>query len=57
MNAHHEPVRFRLPSEPAGVRWEVVADTTHPDAEPTTTTGGDEYEVTDRALVLFRAAE
>jgi len=57
LNAHHEPIRFRLPSEPAGVRWEVVADTTHPDAEPTTTPGGDEYEVADRALVLFRAAE
>jgi isoamylase len=57
MNAHHEPVRFRLPSEPAGVQWEVLADTTHPDAEPTTTPGGEEYEVADRALVLFRAAE
>lgn len=33
LNAHHEPVRFRLPADVRRKRWNVMIDTAHPDQE------------------------
>ena len=53
-NAHHEPVQFKLPTIPAGRRWELLVDT----AEALTTRKmyrtGQRYEVAGRAVAVLR---
>ena len=52
LNAHHEPVKFKLPAE-GGASWLLELDT----ADPARSPGGEhrgEYEVAGRALVTFR---
>jgi glycogen operon protein len=51
MNAHHEPVTFRLP-EDGGGQWWLEADTLAPDRPSGTFSG--EYELGARALAVFR---
>ncbi|HEX2203011.1 MAG TPA: glycogen debranching protein GlgX [Longimicrobium sp.] len=60
LNAHHEPIRFRLPAEPEGVRWEVLVDTAGNDdvpEEPRVVAGGEELELEGRTLAFLRAEE
>ena len=35
LNAHHEPVNFILPEQPAHARWQVLVDTSFPDGKRT----------------------
>jgi isoamylase len=52
LNAHQEPVKFRLPSE-GGTSWLLEVDTTDPTKAANRNVIG-EYEVGPRALVLLR---
>ncbi len=53
MNAHHEPVRFKLPAEEEGGGWLLEIDTAAPD-RPTDTPCTGDYEVAARAMVVLR---
>jgi isoamylase len=53
MNAHHEPVRFKLPAEEEGGGWLLEVDTNEPDKASNTPCAGD-YLVAPRAMVLLR---
>jgi isoamylase len=52
MNAHHEPVKFRLPEHGDG-KWLLAFDTGAADAAPGTACSG-EYELGARTLAVFR---
>jgi glycogen operon protein len=54
LNAHYEPVRFRLPEVPGGTHWECLVDTSRPEIEnrPSHAFNAD-YEVGDRSVLLF----
>jgi isoamylase len=52
MNAHHEPVRFRLPAGQGGSEWVLELDT-NDDRKAALSCAGD-YEVAARAAVVFR---
>ncbi len=54
LNAHHEPLKFRLPTPVAGIDWETVFDTAAPEKEPSHFDAGHEYALEGRSLVLFR---
>jgi isoamylase len=54
LNAHHEPIEFRLPAPVAGVQWERLFDTADNDGHPLRVEGGVKYDLRDRSLVLFR---
>ncbi|NKE69215.1 glycogen debranching protein GlgX [Candidatus Manganitrophus noduliformans] len=56
MNAHHEPIEFTLPKEPAPQIWEICIDTAAPDREPERFKSGESFSLPGRALVLFRQA-
>jgi glycogen operon protein len=55
LNAHHDLVRFTLPSCPGGETWTLLLDTNIDDV-PAHYAGhsGDVYDMTARSLVLFR---
>jgi len=53
MNAHHEPIRFKLPAEEEGGGWLLEIDTNEPDKPRDTPCAGD-YVVAPRALVVLR---
>jgi isoamylase len=56
MNAHHEPLTFRLPLETDTGIWEVLIDTAEPDLQEGSRfidKGGD-YELVERGLAVFR---
>jgi glycogen operon protein len=56
LNAHHEPVPFRLPAHRRGVRFELLLDTREPTGRPrkqATYRGGASYELLPRSLALF----
>ncbi|MBV9948775.1 MAG: glycogen debranching protein GlgX, partial [Myxococcales bacterium] len=54
MNAHHEPVRFKIPDGAAGPEWLLEFDT-HDDEKTGLPCQG-EYQVAGRAIVAFRQA-
>jgi isoamylase len=56
MNAHDEPVRFRLPAANPDGGWEVLVDTAEPElGEGARAAGkGEEYVLGDRAMVILR---
>ncbi|WDT82282.1 MAG: hypothetical protein MPW14_11460 [Candidatus Manganitrophus sp.] len=56
MNAHHEPIEFTLPKEPAPQLWEICIDTAAPDREPERFKSGESFSLPGRALVLFKRA-
>jgi glycogen operon protein len=54
LNAHHDLVRFTLPTCPGGRRWSLLIDTNLPDSEEETVfTAGESYDLTPRSLLLF----
>jgi isoamylase len=54
LNAHHDLVQFTLPACPGGEHWAIVLDTNVPDRETTQgLASGDQYQVTERSLLLF----
>src|SRR5262249_22120010 len=53
MNAHHEPVTFRLPAGEGGGEWLLELDTADPAKARGTPCPGS-YEVAPRPLALFR---
>jgi isoamylase len=52
MNAHHEPLRFKLPSGQGGPEWLLELDTD--DDRKTTLRCAGEYELAGRSVVVFR---
>jgi glycogen operon protein len=53
MNAHHEPISFKLPAEVEGGPWLLELDTGDPD-KPAGTPCAGAYEVAGRALAVLR---
>jgi glycogen operon protein len=53
VNAHYESVDFRLPQVPQGNGWRRLLDTARVDADREVFAFGREYQVGDRALLLF----
>ncbi len=53
MNAHHEPIEFKLPAEAEGGAWLLEIDTSDP-KKPAGATCTGSYKVEGRALVLLR---
>jgi glycogen operon protein len=56
LNAHHEPVPFKLPAHEARVRWECVLDTRDWEvaAPHPTFRAGEEYDLEGRSLAVLR---
>jgi glycogen operon protein len=56
LNAHHEPMGFRLPAHRNDVRWEPVLDTREPTGQSKgqALSGGDVYEMDARSFVVLR---
>ncbi len=56
LNAHHEPVPFKLPAHEARVRWECVLDTRDWEAPAPRPTfrAGEEYDLEGRSLAVLR---
>ncbi|HEX3696131.1 MAG TPA: glycogen debranching protein GlgX [Polyangia bacterium] len=54
MNAHHEPMRFKLPEGQAGAEWLVELDTTHdaPAGDAPSVSG--DYQVAAHGMVIMR---
>jgi glycogen operon protein len=57
LNAHHEPLPFRLPMPVGAVEWERLFDTAEPEAEGVRREGGAEYPLQGRSLALFRQVD
>ena len=56
LNAHHEPISFKLPECPEGQTWELLLDTDrHDEAARAIPTDSPNYTLKDRSLALFRA--
>jgi glycogen operon protein len=53
VNAHYQSVDFRLPQVPQGNGWRRLLDTARVDADREVFAFGREYQVGDRALLLF----
>ncbi len=54
VNAHHEPVQFKLPEVAGGARWELLIDTNAPDEDEVRPFDFDHaHEVLERTLLLF----
>ena len=54
LNAHHEAIPFTLPATREGQPWERLCDTADPQGKPIQGTGGQQYELQGRALVVWR---
>jgi glycogen operon protein len=56
LNAHHEPQPFVFPAHRAGIRWEIVLDTTAPDVPRRARLfpGGKTYDLKGRCMAVFR---
>src|SRR5262249_50854622 len=54
LNAHHEPIPFKLPATRPEHVWETVFDTAVARDEPAYLEGGQEYQLQERALVGLR---
>jgi len=53
LNAHHESIPFTLPSA-EGQSWERMFDTAAPTEEPVSFSGGSQYPLRDRSVVVLR---
>ncbi|HEY3594630.1 MAG TPA: 4-alpha-glucanotransferase, partial [Polyangiaceae bacterium] len=53
LNAHHEPVRFKLPEGQGGSEWLLELDT-NDDGKPADSKCSGDYEIAGRAMVAFR---
>ncbi|MEN9936509.1 MAG: hypothetical protein RLZZ387_3088 [Chloroflexota bacterium] len=53
VNAHHEPLPFTLPGDPAGPQWRAIVDTASADGAGRTLAAGQPYELGGRALALL----
>jgi isoamylase len=53
LNAHHEPVRFKLPEGQGGTEWLLEIDTSD-DSKAAGTPCSGELDVTERAMMVFR---
>ncbi len=56
LNAYHEAISFILPAHRAGVRWELMLDTRHPEGrrKHRLMKGGEGYDLEARSLALLR---
>ena len=55
VNAHHEPVRFTLPTPSSGTGWNTELSTIAPDrSDEGSLSAGDTLELPDRAMVILR---
>ena len=56
LNAHHEPIRFILPANRRGVRWETLLDTRMADGQrhQRPVRGGETYDLEGRSVALLR---
>jgi isoamylase len=57
LNAHHEPVPFRLPPHRPGQRWQLILDTTETKTRPRTLAGEEAYPLGSRSMAVLRIAE
>jgi glycogen operon protein len=57
LNAHHEPLPFTLPSTKAEHRWHCVLDTAGDENASLIMSGGDNFKLKDRSLVVLSARE
>jgi glycogen operon protein len=59
LNAHHETVRFTLPTGAARVRWEILIDTHKPHVPPGRRVfrGGKALPIAARSLMVLRHAK
>jgi glycogen operon protein len=57
LNAHHEPIPFRLPATKPEHAWERLFDTADDAAPPLAAEGGYEYPLQGRSLVLWRTRQ
>jgi glycogen operon protein len=53
LNAHHETIAFTLPVHAAGC-WKLVMDTFAPGASPDDFADGENYEIRQRSMAVFR---
>jgi len=53
LNAHYEPIRFKLPKTRGGQVWERVVDTYEAEADPLIAPGGELYDLRDRSMAVF----
>jgi glycogen operon protein len=55
INAHHEPIRFTLPSHPANVKWHLVLDTVQDiiPARAPLMAEGDYYDLKGRSFAMM----
>ncbi len=56
LNAHHEAIAFTLPATREGQPWERLLDTADPQGKPIQCTGGQQYALQGRALVVLRTS-
>jgi glycogen operon protein len=54
MNAHHEPISFKLPADGRQERWERMLDTADPNADTAICSPRTAYPLQGRSLALFR---
>ncbi|WP_165228890.1 glycogen debranching protein GlgX [Aquisphaera insulae] len=57
LNAHHEPMTFKLPETREGQVWEMVLDTATADRTSRVLNAGEEVELKDRTLAVFFTRE
>jgi isoamylase len=53
LNAHHEPLAFTLPEQPADANWKLCIDTAGGNEEQRQLRPGEVYTVEGRSLALF----
>jgi len=54
LNAHHEAIAFTLPVTREGQPWERLLNTADLQGEPIQCTGGQQYELQGRSMVVLR---
>ena len=53
VNAHYEPIPFKLPSRGERQKWDRLSDTVDPEAEAIKRKGGEQYEIKGRSMVIL----
>ncbi len=56
LNAHHEAIPFTIPATREDQLWERVLDTADPHGKPIQCTGGQQYALQGRAMVVLRTS-
>ena len=54
LNAHYEALPFTLPATREGQQWERLLDTAHPQGEPLSCMGEQQYELQGRSMAVLR---